>query len=541
MNAESIRNKSVTNALRTFAGLLLISIFLFSFSTLTAQFKQTHRFEMKQKGSDEYFSIISLKEEGLALLRERNKYEDGKQLWELIFLDTALQQKASLDLAIEQRHPLIGHEYNPGHLYLLYRTGETNKNSLEVIVFNTREAKEEKRYEIKPELDFKLTHFSIVGSNIVMGGYVGNEPAVLLYDMNDSQIKVVPGFFQKENELVDLRVNQNQTFNAVIIDRSTRTERKLVFRTFDETGKLLLEDVVPIGDDRSLQTSITSTLEREDLMVLGTWGERQGKQSVGFFALSVDPFKEQKLNFMSFGELEHFTDHLNPKRAQRIKENTREDVLEGRTPSFSAYVMPFKIEEHKEGFLLLAEVYTPSSTVSPYYNSPYSTPNYYNPYYYNPYGSGYYPGMRMYRPYYGNNVKNADEIKTYSSVLVAFDATGKPRWDQSIKLDEIKRPSLDQVADYYYANPNVYFVYKKESDLMVKTIAISDGSAEEVTEKIMLKEPHEEIRNEKEEEGGVRHWVGNSFYIWGYQTVRNAQNKDDRNRDVFYINKAVVQ
>jgi hypothetical protein len=518
----------------------LILVFAFASSLVSAQFTQTHRFEIKQKGSDEYFSIISLKEEGLALLRERNKYEGGKQLWELIFLDTALQQKATVDLPMEPRHPLIGFEYIPGHLYLLYRTGDTNKNSLELIDFSTRESKEKARYEIKPELDFKLTHFSRVGSNIVMGGYVSNEPAVLLYNMSDNQIKVVPGFFQKDNELVDLRVNQNQTFNAVTIDRSNRSERKLIFKTFDETGKLLLEDIVPIGEDRSLQTSITSSLIREDLLVLGTWGDRQGKQSSGFFSLSVDPFSAQKINYITFGELEHFTDYLNPKRAQRIKENTRADVLEGRTPSYSAYVMPYKIEEHPEGFLLLAEVYNPSSNTNPYYNSPYSNPYYYNPYYYNPYWPGYYPGMRMYRPYHGNNVKNAEEIKTSASVLVAFDPAGKIKWDQAIKLEEMKRPSLDQVTDYYYANPNVYFVYKKESDLTIKTIAISDGNAKETVEKIKLMEPQEEIRSEKEYEDGVRYWVGNSFYIWGYHTVRNAQNKDDRNRDVFYINKAVV-
>jgi hypothetical protein len=519
----------------------LALLFVFTTAFASAQFKQTHRFEVKQKGSDEYFSIISLKEEGLALLRERNKYEDGKQLWELIFLDSALQQKATIDLPIENRYTLIGFEYVPGRLYLLYRTGDTNKNSLEVIEFNTSESREKIRYQIKPELDFKLTHFSKVGSNIVMGGYVSNEPAVLLYDVRDGQIKVVPGFFQKDNELVDLRVNQNQTFNAVIIDRSNRSERQLIFKTFDETGKLLLEDLIPIGEDRSLQTSISSSLIREDLLVLGTWGERQGKQSSGFFSLPVDPFSEQKISFTSFGELEHFTDYLNPKRAQRIKENTQADVLQGRLPSFSAYVMPFKVEEHAEGYLLLAEVYTPSNNTNPYYSSPYSNPYYYNPYYYNPYASGYYPGMRMYRPYHGNNVKNAEEIKTYASVLVAFDANGKIKWDQAMKLEETKRPSLDQVADYYYSNPNVYFIYKKESDLMIKTIAISDGATEEKVEKIKLNESHEEIRSEKEYEDGVRHWVGNTFYIWGYHTVRNAEHKDDRNRDIFYINKAVVR
>jgi hypothetical protein len=507
-----------------------------------AQPRQTHRFETKQKDSDEYYSIIPLKQEGLALLREKNKYNGGKRLWELTLLDTALQERKTFDVEVEHRYPLIGYENSKGRLFLLYRTGDNNKNSFELITIDTEEGKELSRKEIKPELDFKVTHFSRVGSNMVLGGYVSNEPAVLLYDLSDNQIKVVPGFFQKDNELIDLRVNQNQTFNAVIIDRSTRSERKLVFRTFDETGKLLLEDVVPIAEDRSLQTSITSTLEREDLAILGTWGDRQSKQSSGFFSLPVDPFNEQKINFIAFGELEHFTDYLNPKRAERIKENSRADVLEGRKPSFTSYVMPFRLEEYKEGYLLLAEVYHPSNNINPYYTSPYSNPYYANPYsYYNPFWPGYYPGMRMYRPYaYGNNVKNSDEIKTHASVLVAFDAKGRRVWDQSFKLDEVKKPALEQVADYYYTESAVYFIYKKESELFIKTINTNDGSAKEHTEKIKLNDPIEEIRSDREYEDGVRYWTGNSFYVWGYQTIRNIQLKDERIRDVFYINKVVV-
>lgn len=76
---------------------------------------------------------------------------------------------------------------------------------------------------------------------------------------------------------------------------------------------------------------------------------------------------------------------------------------------------------------------------------------------------------------------------------------------------------------------------------MIKTIAISDGSTKATVEKIKLKEPHEEIRNEREIEGGIKHWIGNSFYIWGYQTIRNVQRKNERVRDIFYINKAVVR
>jgi hypothetical protein len=204
--------------------------------------------------------------------------------------------------------------------------------------------------------------------------------------------------------------------------------------------------------------------------------------------------------------------------------------------------MPFRIEETPEGFLMLAEVYNPSSSASPYYNSPYGHPYYSNPYYYyNPFWPGYYPGMRMYRPYgFGDQMRNSDNIKLYETVVVAFDRSGKLIWDQSVTLDDLKRPALEQVSDFYATDQNLYLIYKKESELKVKVISLEEGTASEVTEKIKLNDPVEEIRSEKELEDGLRHWVGNTFYLWGYHTVRNSDNKENRVRDVFYINKIIV-
>jgi hypothetical protein len=302
-----------------------------------------------------------------------------------------------------------------------------------------------------------------------------------------------------------------------------------------------LEDVVAIDEDKSLQASISSSLEREELLLMGTWGEKQGKQSLGFFSLAVDPFAQQEINYYSFGAMEHFLDYMNPKRAEKIKESTQDALVDGRKPPFSSYVMPFKIEETKEGFLMLAEVYNPSSTMSPYYNSPYGHPYYSNPYYYyNPFWPGYYPGMRMYRPYMHGDQRNADDIKLYETVVVALDATGKLLWDQSIALEDLKRPALEQVSDFYFDDQNLHFIYKKESDLKIKSISLDEGMVAETSEKVKLKEPVEEIRHEKELEDGLRHWVGNTFYFWGYHTVRNPESREDRVRDVFYINKIVV-
>jgi hypothetical protein len=525
--------------------LLSIAMVVCNLFPASGQVSQPHRYEREHKSGDEQYTVISLNEEGIALLRQKDKFNGNKRIWELVLLDTALQEKSITEFQLEDRYPLIGFEVSPGKLYLLFRTGDTVKNDFLLLELSTKTGSEKQRYEIKPELEFRITHFSKIGSSLVMGGYVSNDPTILLYNMTEKNIKAVPGFFIKDNELVDLRVNQNQTFNVVLIDRSQREARKLIFKTFDESGKLLLDDVVSIEDDRSIQTSMTSTLQREDMMVLGTWGERQGKQSNGFFALPVDPFNEQKIRYFHFGELNHFVDYLNPKRAARIKENTKEDVEAGKIPSFVSHVIPYKIIENPDGYLLLAEVYNPVNISQPYTGSPYgASPYYATPYYYyNPFYPGYFPGMR-YRPYspnsYGPNVKNQDEVKTYSSVLMAFDPQGNLLWDQSVKLDNIESNALEQVSDFYYNGSTLIVLYKKESELKIKTVAISTDDASEQVEKIKLKEPADEVRNEKEMEGGIKHWTANSFYVWGYQTIRNLEHKDDRVRDVFYLNKVVV-
>lgn len=527
----------MTAPFKAFAFVLLFTAAL----TVSGQVEQTERFEIEKKSSDEYFTVISLEQEGLALVRNKDKYQGNKQLWQIIVLDTQLAEVFNFDIEVHVRHSLLGYEIDKGRLYLLFRTGETTRNSLSLIELSTTQGKETARFEIDPDLDFKISHFNKVGTSMIFGGYVSNEPAILLFDTGSESMKVLPGFFQKDNELLELRVNENNTFNVVLIDRGQRSEGKLVFKTFDAGGNLLLEDVVTISTDRSLQHGLSSTLQREELMLLGTFGSRQGKQSLGFFSLPVDPFSDQKVNYFHFGTMEHFLDYVNPKRAGRIQESTRESIANGREPSFTAYVMPFRIEETETGFVLLAEVYNPSSTMGPYYNTPYGRPYYGNPYYYNPFWPGYYPGMRMYRPYsYGDPMRNNDNFRHYATVAVAFDPRGKMIWDQSIVLDNIKRPALEQISDFYTDDENLHFIYKKESDLIIRSVSLEEGTLTESTEPILLPDPGDEVRSEKELEDGVRHWFGNSFYTWGYHTVRNSQKKENRVRDVFYINKIVV-
>ena len=140
---------------------LLISV-LFGFLIFTqavSQLQQPHRFEKEQKYSDEDFTIISLKTEGLALVREENRYKNGNHTWEVILLDSTLQEDVTIELEIDTRNQLAGYEVSPGAVHLLFVRKDT-KGEMDIVSINLKNH-ESILYKIQPELNFQLTHSAL--------------------------------------------------------------------------------------------------------------------------------------------------------------------------------------------------------------------------------------------------------------------------------------------------------------------------------------------------------------------------------------------
>lgn len=522
------------NTLLLVSAIVSVSVF--------AQVQQVERFEIEQRASDEDFIIIHLKEDGLALLRKKNKFIERDRAWELILLDNTLKSGKPLELMVSNQGELIGHEYAPGFVHLLFVESET-RGELEIISINLRSF-EQKRTSISTELRVSLTHFSKCGENFILGGQVGEETAVFIYMPASNNFKIIPGFFKKRTELVDVRVNENQTFNTVLISRENRDHHKIIFKTFDSFGKQLLEDEISF-DGKHLQTGISSNLKRDDMMILGTWSNSGSNQSLGFYAVPVNPFTDQKIEFTFLGQLQHYLDYMKPKRAERIRLKTERALKHGGNPDFSNYITPHSMLEHSKGFILLAETYIPSrdyhsSRYNPY---GYGYAGYGHPYGYNPYTNlylPYYPGSGMYNindaRFYGNNMNSHSEFKTIQSQVILFNPEGKILADYSLVLDNIKMPVLNQVTDFYLSENDLYFLYKKESELLIKQIHLPENQITESSQKIKMADPLDVVRSEGKD-GRVRYWYGNNFYMYGYQTVRYAAGKS---KDIFYINRVTI-
>lgn len=514
------------------------AVFFFLLTTIVsnAQLNQVERWETEQKNSDNAWTIISMKDRGLALVRDKEKFLEGQKIFQIKLLDTLLKEKENIDVSVPSRMTLIGYEYAGDHLYILLRAGENEMQEVLLLEHNLVTNATE-RFEIKHEFNFRLTHFTVLERHAILGGYVSREPAVLIYDIPGAQLKVVPGFFTSDTELLDLRINENGTFNTLVTNRSTRQNKTLVLRTFDAAGTQLMEDEIPIDQNKTILSGLTSALVRDELLIAGTYSVNNSKMASGFFSVLADPFKEQPIHYYDFAQLNHFLDYLNTRRADKIKANSRRFREKSKDPEFKANVSNVRLEEREAGFYLLADAY---NTVTASNNGPYPYSGAYNGYY-NPYGGmyGYSPFASRYynSPYNFYNQAVRNDVSMLSTSVLAFNADGKLDWDHSLKVDDERKPNLEQAADFWCDKNKIVIATKTESDLVVKARFKNNETAGD-TIKVLMRKTTDVVREETDDEGGVRHWFGNKFYVWGYQTVRDQEMKfEDRNRSVFYIIK----
>lgn len=519
---------------------LLTILLLITFTKIQAQLEQPQRFENIQKYNDAEFTVISLEKEGLALFRGTDDYKDRMRSWQVLLLDTLLNTKVDTLVTIEKEYSIIGYEYTTDALSLLFQSGEFAKDKIALCEIDLRNFNIAV-YSIKTELDLKLSFFSRVQQSVLFGGYINNEPALVTYDLAKGKTQMVPGFLQRNTELLDLRVNLNATFNVVMAEKIAGENKRIIFRTYDANAKLLLEDNIETEGSNTIFNAISSKLFRDDLLLVGTWGTRSSNRALGFYTTLVNPFEEQKTKLIQFGGLQHYLDYLKPRRAEKIKTKTKAAILAGKVFEYSNNVLPYKIAEHDKGFIVLTETYATNNNStfnnSTNYNQPWGSPYaYYNPYY------PRYGSSRPYQPLsYGQNVTQEEvEIKTYSSSLLFINAKGIIENDFCIKFDDLKNSGVKQASDMTYHNDSAIVVYRKKHNIYFHKVDLSTSEEKKGEAKISLKNTLDDLRTDDDKDAGIKSWYDNVFYTWGYHSIRNNSLKSDKTREVFYINKVVV-
>ncbi len=501
---------------------------------LIAQPAQKYKIEIPGKASDKPYEVIAMSQDGIALVRDLQKYDHGNKKWQVDLLDSALSRFWTTELDLDNRLELVGFEYLPGNLYLLFRETMTTYYNFTMILLKLAE-KTVQTEKVKFDLNFQLTHFTVAGNTALFGGYVNSEPAVLLFNHDSDKPKVLPGLFTHNISLLDLRANHNNSFNVLLLEDRRGTGQRLTLRTFDASGNLLIDDVISVDPRYSILSGITSRLLHEDMMIMGTYGEGNDKEVLGFYAFKVDPFSEQPVTYTDLPSVAHFLDYMPEKKASSVLAKASKEKSAGRIPRFKSSLLPVRIEETGSSYYLFAEVFHPPSNVTYY---PYGSPswNYYSA---GPYGSPSNP----YRPSgydpsnYQNQQRNS-EVRMIQGVVLRFRSGSTSPEGVTLKYEEVRRSMLDQTGDFLVRQDSVVMAYKYKTEIFYQAEHEDPMSRPPSSKtKVELMRPADELREEDDDAGGLRFWYGRHFYTWGYRRVRGEVNNETESRYVFYVNR----
>jgi hypothetical protein len=512
---------------------VFVFLFLSLVTFLQAQISQPARWEQENKYADDTYSVISLSKDGVALIRELDEYRNGNRVWQLVILDTALQERWTNEVELKDELRFTGYEYTPGKLNLMFRRNESDILRAEILMVDLgSQLIQFSKTEVK--LQIRLTHYTVVDGSSVFGGYVINEPVLIIFDPIKESNLIVPGFFMTDTELLDVRPNKNNTFN-ILLSQRTQGKKKLIFRTIDKLGNILIEDEMNIEDEKTILGGVVSVLQHDEVMIAGTFTYNNSKLASGIFSSLIDPFTEQRIQYVEFHQFQHFLDYLPEKKASKIREKA---INRGsRPPEFKTHVGAHRIEEFEGGFAFFGESYILSSGSSNPYSSPAYNPSaraYGSPYSFTPFSNRYYNN-----PYQYPAILSSEELRMIEGFVIGFDFKGRRLWDYSIPMDDYKSQGREQVSDFTVYKGIPHFLFKNENELKFSNHSTDTLKVNEaITLPIKLKSEYEESKSSDEELGNVRHWYDNYFYVWGVQTVKDIRREEHiPSRRVFYINK----
>ncbi|MBL6448704.1 hypothetical protein JMN32_20495 [Fulvivirga sp. 29W222] len=519
----------------------LLIIFLtvgVSFSAIS-QLVQTKRYELEKDNTDNYFNVTSVGEKGLVIFRDTDEYRRNEgDVWQVIALDTALVEKWNNELLIDSKHVFKGFEQNNEMLYLLFSEDEAAKSNYQLVTIKVDDG-ETKRYDIKNEISIELSHLIVVNDFLILGGYVRYSPTLISYSLGDDKLEVIPGFFKDRSEIIDLRENDNGTFNILTKEKAYQGY-DLKLRTYAPEGDILFDKTIETDRDLDVMDGKCTGFVDGNIAISGTYGKTVSTYSQGIYFVIVKPEGQKDVvRYFNYSALEHFFDYMGPKRSERIKRKIDSKISKGKEFRYSSRLNMHQVQQDSDGYLLVAEIYNPQYEKL-------GSRSIYSPY---AYGFGvdndfYSSAARqdyVKRPGGSSQVQDANHFEYLESVILKLNGAGELQWDNSFKIEDVETFSLEPVVDLSKSKGKFNLVYKSEENINYKVINQSE-TITKAQERIMLDDEADVIKSTYDGVGNARHWYGDYFYVWGYHKIQNKLNPEgDNRRNVLFVNKITIE
>ncbi len=519
-------------------GFLLIALMVYGLQGL-AQPSQPKRYELEKENTDDYFTVLPSGKEGVVILRDTDEYRKGEgDVWHLVSLDTDLQERWNKEITLDVKFNIKAYDVRDNHIYLLFREGEYAKSNYQLIRVGVFDGEVE-RFNISNEIELELSRLTLVDDKLILGGYVRYSPTLMSYKLGEDKLEVVPGFFKDRSDIVDLRANDNNTFNVITLEKDYAGVF-LRLRMYSYSADILFEREVRMPDQKRVLSAKSTGFVNGNISLAGTYGASKSNYSQGVYFVVVKPEGQDNIiKYHPFSGFERFFDYMRPTRANRVKEKAKRRAGAGKDYKFSSRLLLNQLQPSSNGYLLTAEVYHPRFDYSnrPMINNFYGMPYTMNNFAFDNRASSRY----IKQPNSLVNLENANGFEYHQSVVIELNRKGGLEWDNSFSIEDIETLSLEQVVHLGESGNKINMVYLHEEQVRYKIIKQNED-IEEGEQELSLRYETDKIKHTYDGMGGAIHWYDEVFLIWGYQRVEHQGGHDvEPKRNVLFINKLVFE
>jgi hypothetical protein len=487
---------------------------------VNSQIHQPERFEVELNTSDNYFTVIPAGKDGLALVREsteRGWYSDTQ--YEVVKLDTALNQEWANHYNIDYRLTFRGYDYHDGYIILLFASKYSNKNELYIYRIDGITAEIES-FEILLDVNVELSHFEMVGESAILAGYINYRPAVFMYNLSKKRLLALRGFYIDRSEIIQVNVDdENEVFHVLATMRTFDRVNTIMMKTFDKDGELLNDTVLKPEEDYSLLYGQATTTNSGELLIAGAFSKtrstRQGRESysAGIFIAKVDNWGEQTINYYNYADLDNFFNYMKAGKQKRVQARIERKKIRGKQIRFNYRLMVHTILQQENGnFIMLGEAFYPTTITRPGF------------------GSGFYS--------YPSHIQSIKGFQYTHAVVAGINPEGKLIWDNSFEINDVESFRLEKFVHTDVRDKDIILFYNFKNVIRTKIIDGDKVIEGKSFNDIALKFSDDKVDSNDNLVSGLEEWYGNNFIAYGIQRLRKVGNEPGRGRrDVFFVNK----
>ena len=456
---------------------------------------QESRFEMERTITNRFFQVLNAGEKGMAIFSATGEKKKGKEPWIYTRLDKDLGSIGSEEIMLDPGATVLGYEYFNSDFYLLIQPQEFNYSKLELLLLQEDGGFQKKG--INTLFKSKVQQFTFLDDKVALLGKKNGKDQLFIKGINDQKTITLSSLAAPDAEILDIMSSEDKGFlTALLRYKDNKREKSYFLKTYTSDGLLVSEFRIELNEDRRILDVVTSGYNGGEQWVFGTFTDRPGELSQGFFAKKYFGGRQFETDYIYFHDLGNFFNFLSPKASEKMMQRLDAGTKNKIDFYYDLQIGEVKTAENGEKWL---------STNAKF-------PNQY---------------IRD---------ENGARQSVAHNLLLLFGTNGTQSQDYLFKLKNFLFPQWQKINLPGWDNP--FVSYQLKSDKVTYQIHTDKlGTCEQKTTTI---EPL--TANEKQETPGlfagrIRPWYENAAYAYGETEVVSQSGI----KKVYYIQKLVFK